>query len=124
MRRSSWKRLQTYTLEYCVSSALKRLITDAVIVKTNDYSKLLLRLNKQQYLLQDKVCSVLFYLSIKESDYVVLELEGLWGRYVPPNGGIVDFLEECGENCFPFPSYSVITTQVCFKTIKQHSIEN
>ena len=47
-----------------------------MIVKTNDDSRLLLRLN-QQYLSEEVFCSALLYLLIKEPDYVLFELR--WG---------------------------------------------
>ena len=66
------------------SGTLKKLISKVLTAKTNDDSKLLLRLNHQLYLPEEIFCSVLLYLPIKESDYVLFEFgwgvlgEGVW----------------------------------------------
>ena len=91
--RSPWEILQTLTfstLGYCLSSAWKKLISKAVIVKTNDVRKLLLMLNKQWYLLYDAVaqCGV---------------------------GGGTSFQEEWGKTCFPFLSSNMLMNQVYLK---------
>ena len=49
-------------------------MSKVVIVKINDDSKLLLGLKQQQYLPEEVFCSVLLYLSLKESDCVLFEL--------------------------------------------------
>ena len=52
-------------LGYCLSHAIKNLISKVEIMKTNDDSKIPLRLNQQQYLPEEVFCSVFLYLLIK-----------------------------------------------------------